>query len=408
LRVVYFAEIFPSQSETWVHHEINELTRNGCEVHVFATWEKPEIKTPEAAELASKTIYPRRRGLFGTLRGFLAVCRPHFLARLFTEVVRDPPTVRNAGQILRDVKNIAKFIRPIRGISPDVCICHFAGTRATLGMMLHWLDGTPFIVETHALDVFRTSALFAAKVREASLFFTISKYNLGFIEEHYPSVRVDLIKLHGCGIPLGVHAFEPAEKTDGGAIPILVSVGRLVVMKGFDFLIRASRILRDQGVEHRIRIIGDGPERETLAALIGELGVEDSVELMGYQPPAGVRAALKVASAVVMPCIWDRVGASQDGIPVALMEAMASGTPVVSTYLSGIPELIEDGVSGFLAQPEDTEGLADAINRSLNLAAPERLRMLEYARDEIERNHDIVKLTKSLLAEIRTVIPTGR
>ena len=408
MRVMYFAEIFPSRSETWVHHEIEELTRSGCEVRIFATWKKPETKTPEEADLAAKTVYLRRHGVFGTLRGFLALCRLHFLTRLFTEVLRDPPTVRNAVQILRDVKNCAMFIHSIREFSPDVCICHFAGTRSTLGMMLHWLDGTPLVVETHAQDIFRTSALFAAKVLDASLFFTISKYNIGFIEEHYPSVRADLIKLHGCGIPLGVHAFEPAEKVDEDEIPILVSVGRLVAMKGFDFLIRASRILRDQGVEHRIRIIGDGPERETLAALIGELGVEDSVELMGYQPPAGVRAALKVASAVVMPCIWDRVGGSQDGIPVALMEAMASGTPVVSTHLSGIPELIEDGVSGFLAQPEDTEGLADAINRSLNLAAPERLRMLEYARDEIERNHDIVKLTKSLLAEIRTVIPTGR
>lgn len=105
-----------------------------------------------------------------------------------------------------------------------------------------------------------------------------------------------------------------------------------------------------------------------------------------------------------MPCILDSQGETQDGIPVALMEAMACGVPVVSTRLSGIPELIEDGNSGFLAEPEDSQDLSRAIDRALAMSEGERVEMLTRARQVIERNHDARKLTHDLLVDLEAIV----
>ena len=105
-----------------------------------------------------------------------------------------------------------------------------------------------------------------------------------------------------------------------------------------------------------------------------------------------------------MPCVWDKKAGTQDGIPVALMESMASGTLVVSTRLSGIPELIENDVSGFLADPEDSHSLFEAIQRGLSLTPQRRIDVLTAARKKIELNHDTKMLTQQLFDDLQKIL----
>ena len=404
MRVAYFSEIFPSTSETWVHNEITELIRLGCDVKVFATWPKPEIKTPENVDLAALTEYrPEGSNLRSTF-GWLSLFRPKFLFKLISSLLKDKPTPRHFAQIVRDVLMLGKLLPRIRDFQPEASVCHFAGTRANLGLMLQWIDGTPCVIKSHALDIFHGSALLPTKVKEASRFYTISKYNLGFIRKNHPRVDVNRIQVHPCGVPLAPLPFEPMRDPAVISKPTLLSVGRLVPMKGFDVLIRTSLILTQHKVDHQIIIIGYGPEESRLKDLIRELGVEDTVELLGYKTPTEVHAYLKSSSLFVMPCVWDKKAGTQDGIPVALMESMASGTLVVSTRLSGIPELIENDVSGFLADPEDSHSLFEAIQRGLSLTPQRRIDVLTAARKKIELNHDTKMLTQQLFDDLQKIL----
>ena len=404
MRVAYFAEIFPSTSETWVHHEIMELTRLGCEARVFAIWRGPDAQSAQDAELVSLTRYLDEIPSFEILPGLLALCRPRVLRALIAGIVSDRSSFRHAFQILRDLGRMARLLSQIRAFGPDVTICHFSGTRANLGLMLQLLDGTPCVIKSHAKDVFTGAALFSTKVKLASCFYTISRYNLDFIAEHYPEVEVDRIRLHACGVPLDLLAFEPAEQDMSTESPLLLSVGRLVPMKGLEFLIRASKLVKELHPGCRVVIVGQGPEKVRLKNLIQQLGLEEFVELAGYCTPEEVRAYLRSASAFVMPCVWDPKDGTQDGIPVVLMESMACGVPVISTRLSGIPELIEDGVSGFLTRPGDSQDLAHTIERALSMREVNRMDMLARAREIIERNHDIRKLSRDLLDDLEIIV----
>jgi len=146
--------------------------------------------------------------------------------------------------------------------------------------------------------------------------------------------------------------------------PRIVSVGRLVPKKGMDVLVRAIAQLAGQGMPVLCDIIGEGPERRRLEAMTGELGVESLVRLRGALAPPDARRALAKADVVALACVRSPNG-DMDGIPVALMEGMAAGRPVVSTTISGIPELITDGDSGLLVEPGDPGSLAAAIRRLL-------------------------------------------
>lgn len=404
MRVAYFAEIFPSTSETWVHHEIRELTRLGCEVRVFASWPRPELRTAEDAELASQTRYMGEFANLVPLRGLLALCRPRVLHPLTTGVLSEGVSVNQMGQIIRDFGRMAKMLSEVREFSPDITVCHFAGTRANFGLMLQLLQETPCVIKSHAKDIFGGSAVLATKVKLASRFYTISGYNIGFIAEHYPKADVKKIRLHRCGVPLDLFSFEPKSLNPSKTPPLLVSVGRLVPMKGYEFLIRAAQLVRDQHAGLRVIIAGQGPDEARLKNLIAQLGLEECVQMVGHCSPDEVRGHLQSASAFIMPCILDSQGETQDGIPVALMEAMACGVPVVSTRLSGIPELIEDGNSGFLAEPEDSQDLSRAIDRALAMSEGERVEMLTRARQVIERNHDARKLTHDLLVDLEAIV----
>ena len=171
--------------------------------------------------------------------------------------------------------------------------------------------------------------------------------------------------------------------------------------KGHHVLIRAAAALRDRGIDFRLTIVGEGPERERLEDLVRELGLDGRVWLPGAEPPEHVRERLLAADLFVLACTTAANG-DLDGIPISLMEAMAIGVPVVSTRLSGVPELIEDGEEGLLSEPDDTAGLADAIGAIL--ADPLRAEaMADRARSKVEREYEIGASVARMAAELREV-----
>lgn len=398
IRIAYTAEQFPSASETWIHHEIRELRRLGCTVMVFATLARPDRVPAEMQDLVQGTVYlPEIPAKFWNgLRGLKTiVCTSEILRSL----IDDTRGMRQKAQVLRDAVRSGRLLPAVAQFEPDLLFAHFGGSRATVALMLSAKIGVPFAVKFHAADVFNRMALLRLKSRRAAFLTTISEYNIEFMKQEYPDIDMSRVEKHSCGIPLDDYPYRRTMASDD--VNTVVAVGRLVRMKGFDLLLQASKRLVDLGVDHKLIIVGDGPERQRLESLRNKLSLQRVATMVGYAPPDMVKSVLLKATVFVLPCIRDPVLRTQDGIPVALMEAMALGIPVVSTRISGIPEMVEDGVSGFLVEPGNPDELAEAIQRSLSLSGEERRRMTSAAREVIEMKHNIQELTKMLLARFR-------
>jgi glycosyltransferase involved in cell wall biosynthesis len=196
------------------------------------------------------------------------------------------------------------------------------------------------------------------------------------------------------GIPMHLFRPEPPRPRDG--VLRLLCVCRWVDTKGLDTLVDACARLRDRGVAFRLALFGDGPLRDALTAQVARLGLASHVELGHPIAQERVAEELRACHAFVMPCRRDRTG-DMDGIPTAFMEAMATGRPVVSCPVSGVPELVRDGETGLLAPSDDPDAFADAVER---LARDEALtvRLGRQARALVERQHDARTNARRLLA----------
>jgi glycosyltransferase involved in cell wall biosynthesis len=167
----------------------------------------------------------------------------------------------------------------------------------------------------------------------------------------------------------------------------VLAVGRLIEKKGFADLVRACELVRRRGRSFRCSIVGKGPLEGELKALVRELGLEDVVELTGPRPREQLLGLYRRASVFAAPCVVGSDG-NRDGLPTVLVEAMALGVPVVSTDVTGIPELVEDGRTGLLVPQRDCEALAGALDRLLSdrRAAQE---LAAAARQRVEREFDL-------------------
>lgn len=401
LRIAYFAEIFPSKSETWIHHEIDELRRLGCEVRVFATHPKPGSLAEELQHFTDDTIYlpDQERPISQALRVLL---NGSLLASVINALVTDAPTIRLKVQILRDLLLTGFMLPHVRQFKPDILFAHFGGSRTNMAMFHSLLTGKPFAFKMHAADVFTRVSMFRLKSTLTKWVGTISRFNIDFMKTSYPDVVTSRFTIHRCGLPLNTFTYAP--KPTLKSPPQLLSVGRMVRTKGFDVLIKASYEMKCRGLNHNLVIIGDGPQRSELERLIDSLDLHDTIRLPGYCSPGEVQCALREADAFVLPVVWDATLNIPEGVPVALMEAMAVGLPVVSARTAGIPELIEDGISGFLAKPGDSANLATVIGRLLELPDSERANITQSARGKIVADHDIEKLTGDLYSSLLKVI----
>ncbi|HZI93970.1 MAG TPA: glycosyltransferase [Patescibacteria group bacterium] len=399
MRLAYVVSLFPKLSETFILRELIELTRRGHEVTIFSLkTDRESLEQDEARELSGRTVYPR----FGweMVGAFLHyfLYRPLRLAGILWRVVFahiGHPTILI--RCLALIPETLWFARVARARGIQHVHAHWATYPALSAWIISKLDDMPYSVTGHAHDLLVPNPMLKLKVADSRFFATISEFNRALLIQKCGPGALEKVRLIRCGLPMASFPFNPRRAASES--PTLVSVGRLVDYKGFDVLIRACGHLRDSGRPLRCRIVGEGPERARLDALITKLQLEGLVTLEGGKLQKEVTSLIASADLFVLACVPGD-GGLQDGIPIVLMEAMALGVPVISTKLSGIPELVVDHRTGLLVAPGDDGHLAAAIERLLaepSLAEELRVR----GREMIEKEFDVAHSVEQLCTEFR-------
>jgi len=240
---------------------------------------------------------------------------------------------------------------------------HFADRAATIALVAGRLLDMPYSLSIHAAaDIFVAPVLLREKVANARHVVACTSYLTGYVLELVGrdlSGKVSTVR-HGLDL-----AELPPPVRVPDATTLILAVGQLKERKGFVQLIRACGALRDLGYRFRCRIVGDGPQREELEALIHRWSLEDVVTLCGALRHDRVIEQYRSATMFVLPCIRTGDG-DVDGIPNVLAEAMALAVPVISTTLPAIEELVSDGEDGLLIHPGDDAELVAAMRRLLD------------------------------------------
>jgi glycosyltransferase involved in cell wall biosynthesis len=260
---------------------------------------------------------------------------------------------------------------------------HFATSAATVAMLAARAAGVGFSFTAHAKDIFADTvdrAALRAKLRAASGVVTVSDFNLRFLRQEFAEDAARVRRIYN-GLDLDEFAFESPARRE----PLVLGVGRLVEKKGFEDLIDACAALGDR--PYRCAIIGDGPLAPALRQRIAARGLEDRVRLLGPLPRSEVIRHMRSAAALAAPCVIGADG-NRDGLPTVLLEAMALGTPCVSTDVTGIPEVVRHGVTGLITPEHDAPALADALGALLG-DADLRVSLAREARALVETSFDI-------------------
>ncbi len=266
---------------------------------------------------------------------------------------------------------------------------HFANQMADCAAIAGQVAGIPFSFTAHAYDIYSTTPqqrneTLGWKLRHAARAVAVSEYGARLLRAHLPPEAASRVQVAYVGIPMELFRAEPPSPERE---PLrLLAVARLCEKKGIDTLLSACALLRDRRVAFELAVFGDGPLRAALEAQAERLGLGAAVRFGGAVPQEEIARQMRACHAFVLPCRRDRHG-DMDGIPTVFMEAMATGRPVVSCAVSGIPELVRDGETGLLVPADDPVALADAIARLANDPGL-RARLGTAARALVERQHD--------------------
>ncbi len=396
-RVAYVMSRFPKITETFILDEILQQKRHGLQVEVYPLLrERQSVRHPEADTLTQQAHFEPFLSL-PILRAnwhYLRRCPRRYMG-MVTEVLGK--TFGSANFFVGALGILPKAVRfacEMERTGVSHVHAHFATHPAVAALIVHRLTGIPFSFTAHGSDLHVEQRMLDHKLAAAAFAVTVSSYNKEVMLRKCGDESRNKIHVIHCGVDTSYFA-PRSEAVTNGALQLL-SVGSLEEVKGHMYLVEACRILRDQGVAFECRIVGEGRLRKRLRAQIARAGLADKVLLEGALPRPEVLARLTRAHVFALPSVPTPSG-KREGIPVALMEAMACGLPVVSSALSGLPELVEDGVSGYLCQPRDVAALAEALLR-LSQEPELRSRMGEAGRKRVVAEFDLCDNVRRLAA----------
>lgn len=385
MRILYVVSLFPCWSETFIVREMHALIERGADIAILSLKPATEkIVQDRAAALLDRTRHPR--GAIASIFAFLGLVlrRPlttlRFVAKLCVGLWRQPVVLFKT---LSAICRAAGQYDWIREFNPDLIHAPWATYPASVAWFLSRVLDKPFSFTSRAHDIFIEDHMMSAKLAQANLAVTITRNNVRHMARWMSAPGAVPVQVMHSALDLGETVFS----REGRQPHRLLSVGRLDAIKGFDVLLPALALLRDRGVPFESMVIGEGEERASLEALRQKLNLDDRVTFVGARPQTEVRKAMAESTLMVMPCVVTPEG-NADGIPNVLTEAMAAGLPVISTRVSGIPELIDDRVSGRLVDQRDPVALADAI--AALLADPaSRDAYAKAGRAKVEREFDV-------------------
>lgn len=361
LRVAYIMSRFPKLTETFVLYEMLAVERLGVQVEVY-----PLLRQRESTAHAEAEPLVARAHFHSFISLPVIAAQLNFLRR------RPGAYVRTWWEVLRGTWGSWNFFIGALGILPkavrfayemerqgiDHVHAHFANHPAVAALVIHRLTGIPFSFTAHAHDLHIERRMLGAKVRASKFAVTVSEFNRRLMLDECDVAAGGKIRIIHCGVD--PDAFPDGHAADTGRPLEIVCVAALRELKGHRYLIEACHRLVERGVNFQCHLVGEGPLRPQIEAQIASLGLEHCVIVHGGLTRPDVMSMLAGSDVAVLTSVRTSSG-RWEGIPVALMEAMAAGLPVIASDTSGIPELVEDGRTGTLVPPEDVDAIAGAL-----------------------------------------------
>ena len=391
MRVGYIVKMFPRLSETFILNEILELERQGVEVVIFS------LKKPNEGQFHPQLAHLRARVWYlddFDIKKWPVWIAPEwpFLEAHQSGLFKLLAEALAAGDALRidQLWQAAWVAARANTLGLSHLHAHFASLPSTLAYFAHRISGIPFTYTAHAKDIYVYTANehhLEDKLRRAACTITVTHFNRRYLETTYPGASEGRLRVIHNGIDLDLFKPDPNVSREPS---LIVSVGRLVPKKGFDVLLEALAELKRDGIPFTCRIVGDGAEAQSLSALRDRLGLGSEVEFSGACNRDEVVKLMQRATLLCLPCVVAEDG-NVDALPTVLLEALGCGLPVVSTSVSGIPEIIDHEQTGLLCAPNDAALLAHEMQRLLRseelrsrFAAAGRLKARE--RFDLHRN----------------------
>jgi len=426
-KIAYIMSRFPKLTETFILFEMLAVEAAGTPVELYPLLRVRNTKAKvEGASLWTK-IVERFKKSTGPLimhpEAAIYVERAHFfpffslsilLAQFYFLLTRPGAYFGALGTIIRANLGSANYLVGALSIFPMSIYtayhmqrnnithihAHFANHPAAAAFIIHRISGIPYSFTAHGADLQVDQHMLTEKISESAFTVTISHANKKFITDACGQQFESKIKVLYCGVDTtvftqGSYAFLPP-------IPdnpfIIVCIGTFYEVKGHTYLIDACRLLKERGLSFKTYLIGDGPHEAQLAQQVTESGLGNHIIFHGQRTRKEIADIFKTVNVSVLPSI-PTISGRKEGIPVALMEAMASGVPVIASGISGIPELVKHEENGLLVPPKDPMALANAIDRLYDDVTLQA-RYGQAGRQTVLQSFDLYKNAKSLIKMI--------
>jgi len=357
LYIGYILKRYPRFSETFVVNEILAHEREGVKIDIFALGPVEDthfqdgisrVRAPvtrlEHKHYKPETVWLLIQTAFERLPNFAEK-----LARAKCAVYELTQSI----SVALEIQN--------RGIQH--LHAHFGTQAATVARLAADFAGITYTFTAHAKDIYFRYAeptRLDMKMRDAFATVTVSDYNLAYLQQQYGKDAEKAVRIYN-GMDLSKFPYNEFTSRERH----ILAVGRLVPKKGFSVLIEALSLLKKQNIRMHCTLVGGGPLYEDLSARTEALDIADTVTMVGPMPQPDIIRLMKNSNMVVAPCVISDDG-DRDGLPTVLLESMALGTPVISTQVAGIPELVIDGETGLCVPSENPQALAEAMARLLD------------------------------------------
>jgi colanic acid/amylovoran biosynthesis glycosyltransferase len=386
MQIAYLTNQYPKVSHTFIRREILALEARGLQVVRFSIRPSPDVlRDPEDLAEVEKTAVLIQQGWRTLLRDVVSVAgrRPlRFGKALGLAWQLGAASDRGRAVNLAYLVWAASLLKRAREQGCDHVHVHFGTNPASVALLCKVLGGPSYSFTVHGPEEFDkpSSISLREKIQGSEFVAAVSSFGRSQLYRHCGYDQWAKIRVVRCGVDDAFLAPPPVRPADSRKV--LVCVGRICEQKGQLLLIEAVAALKRRGTQVSVVLVGDGELRKDAERRIEDLGVQELVTITGWASSEQVREHLLSARALVLPSF-------AEGLPVVIMEALALERPVLSTYVAGIPELVEDGVSGWLVPAGSVEALTDALERVHNTPESELQRLGAEGRRRVLAQHAI-------------------